>query len=93
MKIAANVSTPSVLVVSEAYHWNWVARVNGTEVKPIVADTALLGVPIPAGASSIELSYRPLDLYIGAGISLITFALMNVLLFVSARRSRPQDKS
>jgi hypothetical protein len=76
MKIAANADAPALLVVSQAYHWNWVALVNGVEVKPIVVNTALLGVPIPAGPSAIELSYRPTDLYVGAGITLLTTMMM-----------------
>ena len=90
MKIAAHASAPSLLVVSEAYHWNWVARVNGTEVRPIITDGALLGVPIPAGDSSIELSYRPTDLYIGAALSGLTFLfLIGLLVLVRERQPRP----
>ncbi|MCL5999345.1 MAG: YfhO family protein [Chloroflexi bacterium] len=79
MKIAAHAEGPTLLVVSEAYHWNWTALVNGTEVRPLIVDGALLGVPIPAGNSTIELSYRPMDLYVGAGISAITLVITIVL--------------
>ena len=72
MKIAAYASGPALLVVSEAYHWNWIAQVNGVEVKPLEVDGALLGIPIPKGQSNIELSYRPTDLYIGATLSALT---------------------
>jgi hypothetical protein len=90
MKIAAYASAPSLLVVSEAYHWNWVARVNGTEVRPVITDGALLGVPIPAGNSSVELSYRPTDLYVGAALSSITLLiLLGLLAFVRERQPRP----
>jgi hypothetical protein len=88
MKIAAYASAPSLLVVSEAYHWNWTARVNGSEVRPIMVDGALLGVPIPAGNSSIELSYRPMDLYAGAAISGLTFFLL-VALLIRFRARKP----
>ena len=72
MKVAAYTDGPGLLIVSEAYQWNWTAAVNGTPVKPLVADGALLAVPLPAGASTIELSYRPLDFYAGLGISAVT---------------------
>ena len=88
MKIAAYAAAPSLLVVSEAYHWNWVARVNGNEVRPIIADGALLGVPIPAGNSSVELSYRPIDLYAGAALSALTLLVMIGLLAIP--RHRPE---
>lgn len=88
MKIAASASAPALLMVSEAYHWNWVALVNGREVKPIIADGALLGIPIPAGNSAIELSYRPLDLYVGAVISASTLCGALAGLFALGIRRR-----
>jgi hypothetical protein len=86
MKIAAHADGPGLLVIAEAYHWNWVARVNGNEVAPISVNGALLGVPIPAGNSSVELSYRPTDLYIGALISAISLLIIVALLFGSRAR-------
>jgi uncharacterized membrane protein YfhO len=92
MKIAATASAPALLVVSEAYHWNWVAVVNGQDVKTLQADGALLAVPIPAGNSTIEFSYRPTDLYFGAGISMLTLLVLIVLLVMSsARQARTPD--
>ena len=86
IKIAANADAPALLVLSEAYHWNWAALVNGNEVKPLPVNGALLGVPIPAGASSIELSYRPTELTAGAAISAITLLVMIAALVASRRK-------
>jgi hypothetical protein len=86
MKIAAHADAQALLVVSEAYHWNWVARVNGAEVRPIIVDGALLGVPIPAGNSTIELSYIPTDLTIGTAISVA--ALLVIIGLLISSRSR-----
>ncbi|HEY3290747.1 MAG TPA: YfhO family protein [Anaerolineae bacterium] len=83
MKIAANTAAPAILVVSEAFHWNWVALVNAKEVKPVKVDGALLGVPVPAGASSVELVYSPTDLYVGAAVSAATLFVLAVLLAFS----------
>lgn len=88
IKVAANASAPALLVVSQAYHWNWVARVNGVEVTPLVVDGALLGVPLPAGASAIELSFRPTELIAGAAISAVTLLVMVVALLASRRTAR-----
>jgi hypothetical protein len=87
IKVAADADGPALLVVSQAYHWNWVALVNGREVKPIVVNGALLGVAIPAGPSSVEFSYRPLDLYAGAAISVLTFAIVVGLLLADRRKT------
>ena len=85
IKVAASADAPALLVVSEAYHWNWVALVNGREVAPVAVNGALLGAPIPAGQVSVEFSYRPLDLYIGAALSALTALGM---LFSSIRSVR-----
>jgi len=81
IKVAAYADQPALLAVSQAYHRNWVALVNGREVAPLPIYGALLGVPIPAGPVSVELSYRPTDFYIGLAISATT-ALAIVLLIV-----------
>ena len=86
-KISTYSASPAVLVVSRAYHRNWVAVVNGAEVTPLQVDGALLGVPLPAGNNSIELSYRPSDLYIGAGISVITLITALAMLIVTKIRN------
>jgi hypothetical protein len=81
IKVAAYAERPALLALSQAYHRNWVALVNGREVAPLPIYGALLGVPIPAGPVSVELSYRPTDFYIGLAISATT-ALAIVLLIV-----------
>ena len=86
LKVAVNAPEPALLVVSEAYHWNWIALVNGAEVTPVVVDGALLGVPLPPGQSAVELSYRPSDLYAGALIAGATLAATIALLAWSRRR-------
>ena len=85
IKAAASADGPALLVVSQAYHWNWVALVNGREVAPVAVNGALLGVPIPAGQVSVEFSYRPVDLYVGAALSALGALGM---LFVSIRSVR-----
>ena len=86
-KIAAFTEAPTMLVISRAYHPNWVALVNGSEVTPIRVDGALIGVPLPAGNSGIELSYRPTDLYVGVAISAITLVIAIAIIFMTDPRS------
>jgi hypothetical protein len=83
IKVAAHADQPALLAISQAYHRNWIALVNGQEVAPLPIYGALLGVPIPAGPASVELSYRPTDFYIGLAISAIA-ALAIVLLIARA---------
>jgi hypothetical protein len=79
MKIATFSTTPGLLVISKAHYPNWVALVNGVETQPIITNGALLGVPVPAGNSSVELSYRPIDLWVGIGIGAMALLAMSVL--------------
>jgi len=88
IKVAAYAEQPALLAISQAYHRNWIALVNGREVAPIPIYGALLGVPIPAGAASVELSYRPLDLYIGLFISGMTAVIIALVVALTIKSQR-----
>lgn len=62
-------SGPSLLVVSEVYESGWRAYVNGERVEILPTFHALRGVPVPAGASTVELRYEPPALRAGLAIS------------------------
>ena len=47
------------LVVSEVWYPGWVATVNGTATATEVVNGALRAVAVPAGASTVEMTYRP----------------------------------
>lgn len=88
-KVRASSDAPTLLVVSEALLRNWKATVNGAPAPIVRVDGALIGVPIPAGESAIELSYRPDDLYIGLALCLATFVGLCVWrLALAGRRAR-----
>jgi hypothetical protein len=89
IKIAANADAPALVSVSQAYHPNWQAQVNGRSVTPVPVYGALLGVPIDAGAHTIELSFQPRDLYAGLIISAATALLALILLLADARKKAP----
>ena len=68
---------------------NWKATVNGAPSPIVRVDGALIGVPIPAGESAIELSYRPDDLYVGLALCLATWVALCVWrLVLAGRRAR-----
>jgi hypothetical protein len=85
-KVRASSDAPGLLVVSEALLRNWRATVNGAPAPIVRVDGALIGVPIPAGESAVELSYRPDDLYAGLALCLATVVAMCGWRLVSARR-------
>lgn len=86
LKASAWTEAPGLLVFSEAWHWNWIALVNGVETQPVMANGALLAVPVPAGASTVEMSYRPTDFYAGLGISAVTAPGLAMAVYLSRRR-------
>jgi hypothetical protein len=86
MKFAVNNSCPGLLVVSDQYFPGWSATVNGHHATILPTDVALRGVPVPAGSSTVVLSYRPASFRFG----LILFAigaLALVFLSVTGLRS------
>lgn len=59
MRLAVEATAPGFLVLSEVWYPGWVATVNGQAVQVFAANGALRGVPIPAGASTVELVFAP----------------------------------
>ena len=69
----------SALVFQMAFDDGWRAKVDGHFVPVFRADVGLLGVPLTAGAHSVELSYQPPLLYLGGFASAITFVVCAAL--------------
>lgn len=78
----------SMLVVSEAWFPGWTATVDGEAVEVRRADGLLLGVPVPAGASRVELRYVAPGLALGAAVSAATAVALVGASFIARRRRR-----
>ena len=65
----------SALVVSENYYPGWQATVNGQAAKLGRADFTLIGVELPAGAQTVELSFDSAPYHTGKTVTLIALAL------------------
>jgi hypothetical protein len=72
----------AALVVSENYYTGWVATVDGHAAPVGRADYTLIGVPLPAGATKIELVFRSSAVTVGGGITLVAAAIAFVWLVV-----------
>jgi hypothetical protein len=59
MSVAVEATAPGYLVLSEVWYPSWQATVNGEPVRVIPANGALRAVPVPAGASTVELWFAP----------------------------------
>jgi hypothetical protein len=79
---------PAVLVVTDSWHPNWKARVDGAAAYVGCVDIAFRGIALPAGNHIIELSYAPKTLSLGTFISITTFVLMIGFLLFDRLRTR-----
>lgn len=70
----------STLIVSENWYPGWTARVDGREVATARVDHMLIGVPLPAGASRIELTFRDGAYARGRAIAIVALVLTAALI-------------
>lgn len=70
------------LFFSEGYMPGWTATVNGTKTAVVRASGPFFAVPVPAGQSSVIVSYRPRSFLVGL-LSSLAGAVVLVLLFRS----------
>lgn len=91
MTIEAEAAADGLLVISEIYEKGWVASVDGDPVDILRTSHALRGVPLTAGAHTVELRYEPEPLRVGMWIS--GTALLGMLAslgwLVWSERARP----
>ena len=94
-RLVISVSAPAAgwLVVADAMQSGWHAKVNGVSQALVAADHALVAVPIPEGASTVTLEYRPPGLQAGIRISMMSVALVVLLAYGAGRRRRTSQTS
>jgi hypothetical protein len=57
LELSAPAPAGSALIVSENWFPGWTATVDGKQVETVRADYTLIGVPLPAGARSVQLDF------------------------------------
>jgi hypothetical protein len=70
---------PAYLVLSEVWFPGWSCTIDGEPANVLRANFAFRAVAIPAGRHEVVLRYRPLSLWWGTAVSLVTVALMLTL--------------
>ncbi len=87
-----NLSTPAILLITDAYDRGWRAYgLTGSsqwqyDVMP--ADGALRAIPLGAGAHRIRLVYAPLSFRIGQWVSVVSIAVLAFVAGMAVRRRR-----
>jgi hypothetical protein len=93
-KVHVSLESPSCLVLSEAYHPNWVARVNGETVHSQLVYQALNGFNLEAGEYDITLEFvsSPWRIAGNAITGVMVSILCSLGLYVMARRWREKRR-
>lgn len=86
--ININNATNGFVVVAENFYPGWIAKVNGVKKEIIKVNGFLKGIFVENGKNIIELEYKPIILYAGYIISLISLFFMILLLFLRRNYER-----
>ncbi len=81
-----DIDQEEVVFMSVPYSSGWKAYIDGQEAEIREADTAFLGVKVPAGQHSVELRYRSPWLKEGSIITMVSLVLFIVLQFYSGKK-------
>lgn len=86
IRVRTRARTAQMLVLSEGFHPGWQARVGGAAhaVVPVYGD--FIGVPVPAGDRTVDLSFAPGSLWWGALVSALG-VLVTLAWLICAGRS------
>ncbi len=79
VELAASLTGPGFLVLSDAYYPGWEARVDGERQEILQANVCCRAVALESGDHRVEFRYRPRSLRIGLVISLVTLGVLLVL--------------
>ncbi len=92
VQLGAPAPAGSALVVSENYYHGWEATVDGKPAATARADYTFIGVPLPAGARTVDLTFHDLDFAKGVKVTLlailVTAGWMVGGIVVDRRRAR-----
>ncbi len=80
----------SALMVSENYYPGWTATIDGKPAAVHRANLSLMGVPLPAGATKIELIFTSPSFERGKLITLVAIALALLAIGAGTLASRPR---
>jgi hypothetical protein len=72
MVIQVTAAEPRLLVIADTYYPGWQADVDEMPVQLYQTNVALRGVVVPSGTHTITLRFRPVTLFVGVSLSLLT---------------------
>jgi len=93
-RLAADLHADAWIVISEVAWRGWRAESDGRDLPLAIANHAFLGLRLPAGEHTVDLSYRPRAFYVGLTITAGTLGVLVLAGLGGAwhRRLRPATK-
>ena len=88
VEITGAVDHPAWVVLTDNWHSNWTATVNGRPTQIARVNGTFRGVPVPAGSFRLEMSYAPRSLPVAIAISLIAVMAVFGLILIPSRGLR-----
>ena len=87
ISIQADLNKNSWLIWSQSWYPGWVAVIDGEQqVEVERANYIFQAVCVPEGEHVVEISYRPVSFYMGAGITTLSLALLVTLVIFSRKK-------
>jgi hypothetical protein len=86
--IRAGLPADGYLVLLDTYNPDWHVDVDGAPAPLMRANAIFRAVHLTAGAHTVTFSYRPRNLYIGAGITALTALALALWIVWETRRAR-----
>jgi len=71
-------ATPGMLILTDQFYPGWRATLDGAAAPIYCADYIFRGVPVPSGTHTIEFTYAPRSLRLGAWITSLTLAAIAI---------------
>lgn len=92
LRLTGEAPAPGLLVVCEGFDPGWGAVVDGRAARVEPADLFLVGVPVPAGATTVELRYVPPGFRPALYVTLLALAALAALA-VGVRAGPPAEEN
>ncbi len=91
VKLSGSTDKESLIVLSDTWHSNWSAKLNGKKVPIVKVDNVFRGVVVPAGDFKIKMTYRPKSLPWALGASVLMIMLLLYLCICRKRMNAKND--
>jgi uncharacterized membrane protein YfhO len=87
LAIRAEMGCDGTVVLSDTFYPGWRARVDHQAAGIFPVNGAMRGVAVGRGSHTVTMRYRPLSVYLGAGLTLLGVAIALTLWVAGSRKT------